>query len=120
MDECDEQLASVHHVHLVLLQFLVEEWFLHLQNHLGTIVDFLRVVHQFSTSLHISLVVIKRTFTCRALYQYLEAIGYEFAHRLGCGSYTRFVVHNLLRDSNNHNVCVFKVNVCLSWLSKPL
>ena len=68
MDECDEQLASVHHVHLVLLQFLIEERFLHLQNHLGTVVDLLRVVHQFGTNLHISLVVIKRTFTCRTLY----------------------------------------------------
>ena len=110
VDEGDEDLALVHHIHFVLLLGLVHKGLLHLEDHLGAVVDLLGIVNHLCTFTDIVLVVIEGAVTCVTLHEYFKAVFYEFAHGFGRCSNTSLVVHDFFGNTNNHNI-KFKVVV---------
>ena len=103
MDEGDENLALVHHVHFVLVQGLVHQGLLDLEDHLRAVVDLLRVVDDLRAGLDVILVVIEGAVAGVALYEHLKTILDKLTHRFGGGGYTSFVVHDFLGNTNDHS-----------------
>ena len=103
MDEGDEHLALVHHVHFVFAQGLVHQGLLDLEDHLRAVVDLLRVVDDLCAGLDVILVMIEGAVSGVALHEHLKTVLDKFPHRFRCGGYTRFVVHDFLGNTNDHS-----------------
>ena len=103
MDEGDENLALVHHVHFVLVQGLVHQGFLDLEDHLRAVVDLLRVVDDLCAGQDVILVVIEGAVAGVALHEHLKTVLDKSPHRFGRGRYTSFVVHDFLGNTNDHS-----------------
>ena len=103
MDERNEDLALVHHVHFVLVQGLVHQGFLDLEDHLRAVVDLLRVVDDLRAGLDVVLVVIEGAVSGVALHEHLKTILDKSPHRFGGGCYTSLVVHDFLGNTNDHS-----------------
>ena len=102
VDERDKILSFMHHVDLVFSFRLVEKRFLHFEDHLRSVVDFLRVVDNGRPRLHIILVMEEGAIASRFLHEHIKTLVHEFRHGFGCSRHTCFIVHNLFGNANNH------------------
>ena len=107
MDEGDERLSLVHHVHFMLAQGLVHQGFLDLENDLCAVIYLLRIVNHLCAGADIILIVIEGAVSGMALHEHLKTVLDKFTHRLGGCSYTSLVVHDLFGNTKNHSVLCY-------------
>ena len=70
MDECNQVLARMHHLHFVFSHIFVEKRFFHFENQVGSFKKAAHVVNHFCTGLTILFVVIVRLNSGTCLYQH--------------------------------------------------
>ena len=110
MDEGDEVLALVHHIHLVFALRLIEQGLLDLQDQLRPVIDLLGVGDHFGAFLYIVLIVVEGTVAGVALDEHLKAVLDKSADRFRRCSYTSLVVHDFFGNTNDHIVSVLLCN----------
>ena len=103
VDEGDQVLAFMHHIHFVEALCFVKQRLFYLQNDVGFRKDFRNVIHQGGARFCIQCIGEVGFYAGAFFKQDGRPVGHQFFHRLrGCGN-AAFTMHNFLWNTDDHN-----------------
>ncbi|MPN02441.1 hypothetical protein SDC9_149657 [bioreactor metagenome] len=103
MDERNQELPRMHHLHFVLAHIFVKKRFFHFQDEVSSFEEVLRVAYHFGSGFSILFVVIKRFYSGTGFHKHGHAVLNKFLHGFGGSSHTSFSRHNFFRNPYDHN-----------------
>ncbi len=102
VDKGNQGLSLMHHVHFMLIFFLVKKRFFDFKNDVRFFVNLTNIVHNRRARCHIVRIVVESTFSGIFFDQDSQAVLDHFCCRFGRRGHATLTRHDFLRDTDNH------------------